>query len=125
MCVTDHTFTRAARATAWPTFGSGGDVEDVGSRLWALEREFWLGGADVYCRHLADESLMVFPGMVLTKAQTVESIAAGPRWTRGYTAVDQVNRKDLQRWLAKARDIQWDYKNLIRRKGRLERLSGA
>lgn len=39
-----------------------------------------------------------------------------------YTAADQVNVKDLARWLAKARDIQWDYRNLIRRKGRLERL---
>ena len=40
-----------------------------------------------------------------------------------YTAVDQVNTEDLARWLAKARDIQWDYRNLIRRKGRLERIS--
>ena len=39
-----------------------------------------------------------------------------------YTAVDQVDTGDLERWLAKARDIQWDYRNLIRRKGRLERL---
>jgi hypothetical protein len=39
-----------------------------------------------------------------------------------YTAADQINREDLQRWLAKARDIQWDYKNIVRRKGRLERL---
>jgi hypothetical protein len=39
-----------------------------------------------------------------------------------YTAADQVNRRNLKRWLAKARDIQWDYKNLVRRKGRLERL---
>jgi len=39
-----------------------------------------------------------------------------------YTAADQVDTKALRRWLAKARDIQWDYKNLIRRKGRLERL---
>lgn len=39
-----------------------------------------------------------------------------------YTAADQVNTKDLKRWLAKARDIQWDYKNIVRRKGVLERL---
>lgn len=39
-----------------------------------------------------------------------------------YTAVDQVNPKQLKRWLAKARDIQWDYKNIVRRKGQLERL---
>lgn len=39
-----------------------------------------------------------------------------------YTAADEVDRESLGRWLAKARDIQWDYKNLVRRKGRLERL---
>jgi hypothetical protein len=39
-----------------------------------------------------------------------------------YTSVEQVNTKDLQRWLKKARDIQWDYKNIVKRKGRLERL---
>ena len=39
-----------------------------------------------------------------------------------YTAADQVNLKDLKRWLSKARDIQWDYKNIVRRKGRLERI---
>lgn len=39
-----------------------------------------------------------------------------------YTAASEVNADDLQRWLGKARDIQWDYKNIVRRKGRLERL---
>ena len=39
-----------------------------------------------------------------------------------YTSVEQVNVKDLKRWCKKARDIQWDYKNLIKRKGVLERL---
>lgn len=39
-----------------------------------------------------------------------------------YTAADQIDVDALRRWLAAARDIQWDYKNLMRRKGRLERL---
>jgi hypothetical protein len=39
-----------------------------------------------------------------------------------YTAADQINRQNLKRWMGKARDIQWDYKNIGRRKGRLERL---
>ncbi|MGE0635765.1 MAG: DUF1801 domain-containing protein [Bacteroidia bacterium] len=39
-----------------------------------------------------------------------------------YTSADQVNTKDLKRWLKKARDIQWDYKNIVKRKGVLERL---
>jgi len=39
-----------------------------------------------------------------------------------YTAVDQVNTKDLKRWLKKSKTIQWDYKNIVKRKGKLERL---
>lgn len=39
-----------------------------------------------------------------------------------YTAVEEVNRKDLKRWLEKCREIQWDYKNIVKRKGVLERL---
>lgn len=39
-----------------------------------------------------------------------------------YTAADQIQTEDLKRWLACARDVQWDYRNLTRRKGRLERL---
>jgi uncharacterized protein YdhG (YjbR/CyaY superfamily) len=39
-----------------------------------------------------------------------------------YASVDEVNTKDLKRWLKKARDIQWDYKNIVKRKGVLVRL---
>ena len=39
-----------------------------------------------------------------------------------YETATEVNRADLARWLVKSRDIQWDYKNLVKRKGRLERL---
>jgi hypothetical protein len=39
-----------------------------------------------------------------------------------YTGVSQINIKDLKRWLKKSKNIQWDYRNLIKRKGRLERL---
>jgi hypothetical protein len=39
-----------------------------------------------------------------------------------YTSAAQINRDDLRRWLQKANDIQWDYKNIVKRKGVLERL---
>jgi|GEM_PF-317337 len=39
-----------------------------------------------------------------------------------FTSVDEIKVKDLKRWLKKSKDIQWDYKNLIKRKGVLERL---
>jgi hypothetical protein len=39
-----------------------------------------------------------------------------------YTSVTEVNTKELKRWLKKSIEIQWDYKNLVKRKGVLERL---
>lgn len=39
-----------------------------------------------------------------------------------YHDVSAVKPTVLQRWLRKAKTIQWDYKNIVRRKGRLERL---
>ncbi|MBL9032520.1 MAG: DUF1801 domain-containing protein [Phycisphaerae bacterium] len=39
-----------------------------------------------------------------------------------FTSADQVPMRDLARWLKKAARIQWDYKNIVKRKGRLERL---
>lgn len=40
----------------------------------------------------------------------------------GYTDAKEVNTKDLKRWLKKAKTIQWDYKNIIKRKGKLIRI---
>lgn len=39
-----------------------------------------------------------------------------------YTSIKQINKKDLKRWLGKSKKIQWDYKNIVKRKGVLERL---
>jgi hypothetical protein len=39
-----------------------------------------------------------------------------------FTDVKQVKKGDVKRWCRKARAIQWDYKNIVKRKGRLERV---
>lgn len=41
-----------------------------------------------------------------------------------YTSIHQIDANELKRWLKKAETIQWDYNNLIKRKGRLEPLKG-
>jgi hypothetical protein len=40
-----------------------------------------------------------------------------------YTSPAQINITDIERWLKKAQEIQWDYKNLIKRKGVLIKLN--
>lgn len=37
-----------------------------------------------------------------------------------YTNVKDISTTNLKRWLKKAKTIQWDYKNLVKRKGKLE-----
>jgi hypothetical protein len=39
-----------------------------------------------------------------------------------YNNISEINSHDLDRWLVKAQEIQWDYKNIVKRKGKLERL---
>jgi hypothetical protein len=39
-----------------------------------------------------------------------------------YKSVSEINTEDLQRWLDKSAKIQWDYKNIVKRRGVLERL---
>lgn len=36
-----------------------------------------------------------------------------------YTDVNEIKITDLKRWLRKATEIQWDYKNIVKNKGKL------
>jgi len=39
-----------------------------------------------------------------------------------YDGIDEISLEDLTRWLKKSIVIQWDYKNIVKRKGKLEKL---
>jgi uncharacterized protein YdhG (YjbR/CyaY superfamily) len=39
-----------------------------------------------------------------------------------YNSAAEINTVDIENWLLKAKSIQWDYKNIVKRKGILERL---
>lgn len=39
-----------------------------------------------------------------------------------YQTIDQIEVEELKDWLKRSREIQWDYKNIVKRKGKLERL---
>ena len=39
-----------------------------------------------------------------------------------YNSVDDIDTKALAKWLKKSKKIQWDYKNIVKRKGVLDRL---
>ncbi len=39
-----------------------------------------------------------------------------------YSEANQVDPQELERWISKSKTIQWDYKNIYKRKGELVRL---
>lgn len=39
-----------------------------------------------------------------------------------FNKVSEVNISDLRRWLKKAQEIQWNYRDIVKRKGVLERI---
>ena len=88
-----------------------------GHPVWFLEGNPIVGYSKLKdCVRLLFWSGQSFGEEVLKKEGTFKAAEAR------YSAADQVHTEDLPRWLAKAREIQWDYKNIVRRKGRLERL---
>ncbi len=40
-----------------------------------------------------------------------------------FNTVAEIDSSDLSRWLLKAATVQWDYKNIVKRKGQLLRLT--
>jgi len=39
-----------------------------------------------------------------------------------YTKVEQIDVGNVKRWLRKAQEIQWDYKNIVKKRGVLDRI---
>lgn len=98
-------------------------LPEAGSKIWHAHPVWFLDGNPVAgysklkgCVRLLFWSGQSFDEAGLKKEGTFKAAEAR------FTSVDEVDPIDLARWLAKARDVQWDYRNLVRRKGRLERL---
>jgi uncharacterized protein YdhG (YjbR/CyaY superfamily) len=39
-----------------------------------------------------------------------------------YNSAEEIDTADIKRWIEKSKEIQWDYKNIVKLKGKLERL---
>ena len=98
-------------------------LPEAESKIWHAHPVWFLDGNPIvgysklkHCVRLLFWSGQSFDAEGLTKEGKFKAAEAR------YTSADQVNVDALLGWLGEARDIQWDYKNIVRRKGRLERL---
>lgn len=98
-------------------------LPDAENKLWHRHPVWFLEGNPIvgYSKRKNGINLMFWSGQSFGEPGLQKEGSFKAAEIR-YTSADQINTQDLKRWLEKSREIQWDYKNLVKRKGRLERL---
>jgi hypothetical protein len=94
------------------------------SKIWHAHPVWFLAGNPIvgYSKQKAGIRLMFWSGADFEEEKLTLKGKKFKDASIFYTSVEQLNIEDLKRWLKKSKEIQWDYKNLVKRKGRLERL---
>lgn len=98
-------------------------LPEAENKIWHAHPVWFLDGNPVvgYSKLKGGIRLLFWSGQSFDEAE-LKPEGSFKAAEKRYSHSSQINTDDLQRWLAKGRDIQWDYKNLVRRKGQLERL---
>jgi hypothetical protein len=99
-------------------------LPEAEQKVWHAHPVWFLDGNPIlgYSKLKGGVRLMFWSGQSFDEPGLVEHGAKFKDASVTYTDVAQVRKADLKRWCGKGREIQWDYKNLVKRKGRLERV---
>lgn len=100
------------------------ELTEAESKIWHAHPVWFLNGNPIvgFSKQKAGLRLMFWSGADFGEEDLNIIGAKFKDASIFYTHADQINTVNLQRWLKKSRDIQWDYKNIVKRKGKLERL---
>lgn len=101
----------------------GKELAEAESKVWHAHPVWFLDGNPVvgYSKLKDSIRLLFWSGQTFEEPKLKKEGKFKAAEFR-YTSIDQVDLTDLKHWLRKAKEIQWDYKNIVKRKGRLERL---
>ncbi|MFC5271315.1 DUF1801 domain-containing protein [Adhaeribacter terreus] len=99
------------------------ELPEAESKIWHAHPVWFLDGNPVagYSKLKDSVRLLFWSGQTFEEAKLQPEGKFKAAEFR-YTSPEQIEIADLKRWLQKAREIQWDYKNIVKRKGQLERL---
>jgi len=99
------------------------ELKGAESKIWHAHPVWFLDGNPVvgYSKLKDSVRLLFWSGQSFeeTGLQAEGSFKAAEK---RYTSVDQIDKSELKRWLEKSEKIQWDYKNIVKLKGKLNRL---
>jgi len=98
-------------------------LPEAESKVWHAHPVWFLDGNPVvgYAKRKSGINLMFWSGQSFEEPD----LKAEGKFKAAqvcFTGIEQVNVASLKRWLKKSRLIQWDYKNIVKRRGVLERL---
>ncbi len=99
-------------------------LSDAESKIWHSHPVWFLEGNPIvgYSKQKKGIRLMFWSGVDFNESNLKPGTGKFKDASIFYNSLDEIKRDDLQRWLKKAKEIQWDYKNIVKRKGVLERL---
>jgi Domain of unknown function (DU1801) len=94
------------------------------SKIWHAHPVWFLDGNPIvgYSKQKAGMRLMFWSG---ADFEEDDLSVRGKKFKDAsviYTNLSEIKAKDVKRWLKKAREIQWDYKNIVKKRGQLDRL---
>ena len=100
------------------------EIPDAENKIWHRHPVWFLNENPIvgYSRQKAGIRLMFWSGASFDESDLKPGTGKFKDASKFYKALDQLDLNDLRRWLSKAREIQWDYKNIYKRKGKLVRL---
>ncbi|MDP1802531.1 MAG: DUF1801 domain-containing protein [Bacteroidota bacterium] len=100
-------------------------LPDAENKIWHSHPVWFLDGNPIvgYDKLKDGVRLLFWSGVTFEEEQLVPGKSGKFKDASfTYTSAKEINTKDLARWLKKSKTIQWDYKNIVKRKGVLERL---
>jgi hypothetical protein len=100
------------------------ELTDAESKIWHSHPVWFLNSNPIvgYSKQKAGIRLMFWSGADFEEESLNVKGVKFKDASIFYNNATDINTDDLTGWLKKSREIQWDYKNLVKRKGQLERL---
>ncbi len=96
-------------------------LPEAENKIWHRHPVWFLAGNPIvgYSKLKAGIRLMFWSGASFEEQQLQLGTGKFKDASITYSHADQIIAEDIARWLEKARNIQWDYKNIYKRKGKL------
>jgi hypothetical protein len=100
------------------------NVKNIESKIWHGSPVWFMDENPIlsYTKQKKGVKLMFFSGADFEEKKF--ELGSGKFKDAGifYSDVKEILKKDLKSWFKKAKKIQWDYKNVVKRKGTLVKL---